>query len=582
MLRRRRARRPDERPAEAPSRPAPGAPASSGAALPPPVAEPSVPVIGGDDPHPSAQVLDELRGFFGGRSTSRPATPPPPPPAASDGRAPAAAAPAAAAHPADAAEVDPAELVPEPTKRSGRRSRKEARREQRAEKRRLAAHAKSAGAAAATAPPSEPAPAGAPSAPLPPPAEAAAFDGGGEGVRIVSGPRRPIADPLLAPPSAAPPAATAPPATESPAAEAPATEPAATQPPAAGAAASSDADTPPLAAPVPAGSAPPRATITIVDDVGLPDAVYLDAGDVLAGTATDDGAGSSAGGTPKRVVIDEGDAHVDGEFLAVDVASAAGRIEPRLRERRAQVKKESRKRRLRWVAVVVIVAGVALSSLAVLGSGLFAVDDVRIEGVAYSAGPEFDAILDDLLGTNVFRVDTNGLAERIESIPWVEDARVSVRFPGSATVEVRERTPAVAFLGADNRYRVLDGKGRVIAVLEGRPTEYIEVFVDNPLDLEPGMIAPRGYTAAATLATMLPVFGPAVAEIHAKQDGSDLWMLLRTANADGQPHDIEVRLGVAENLEAKLTRLLDRLERLDTETGSTSSIDVSTRSNIIS
>lgn len=316
---------------------------------------------------------------------------------------------------------------------------------------------------------------------------------------------------------------------------------------------------------------PPRSTITIVDDTDLPDAVYLDSPD-LDGEAA----------VPARVFIDDGHADHANEPVAVAGAAAPARIEPRLRDRRAQIKKESRKRRLKWVSVVAIVVGAALVSLVVLGSSLFAVDDVHIEGVAYSAGPEFDDVLEDLVGTNVFRVDTGAIATRLESIPWVESARVNVRFPGSATIEVRERTPAVAYLGADNRYRVLDGKGRVITVIAGRPTDYIEVYVDNPLDLEPGMTAPLGYTAAATLATMLPTLGPAVAEIHAKQDGSDLWMLLRTVGNSGAPHEIRVRLGVADNLEGKLARLLAELETRGDGIRNITSIDVSTRNTITS
>ena len=115
----------------------------------------------------------------------------------------------------------------------------------------------------------------------------------------------------------------------------------------------------------------------------------------------------------------------------------------------------------------VIVAGVVLvvvvAALAVLGSSLFAVDEVEVTGNVYTDAAELQAVVDDLTGTPVLLVDTLAAEEQLESIPWVEDARVTTRFPNSATIEIRERTPLVAMPGADGQSRVLDREGRVLA-----------------------------------------------------------------------------------------------------------------------
>ena len=116
-----------------------------------------------------------------------------------------------------------------------------------------------------------------------------------------------------------------------------------------------------------------------------------------------------------------------------------------------------------------VVLVVVVAALAVLGSSLFAVDEVEVTGNVYT-----DAARTSGGGR---RPDGHAGAarrhaaaeEELESIPWVEDARVTTSFPNSATIEIRERTPLVAMPGTDGQTRVLDREGRVLDVGR-RPT----------------------------------------------------------------------------------------------------------------
>ena len=56
-----------------------------------------------------------------------------------------------------------------------------------------------------------------------------------------------------------------------------------------------------------------------------------------------------------------------------------------------------------WPACVLVVV---VAALAVLGSSLFAVDDVDVTGNVYTDAAELQAVVDDLIGTPVLRVDT--------------------------------------------------------------------------------------------------------------------------------------------------------------------------------
>jgi cell division protein FtsQ len=310
--------------------------------------------------------------------------------------------------------------------------------------------------------------------------------------------------------------------------------------------------------PTPDGSA--ASTVRIAGD-DLPDAVYVE-GDL-----------GGAGGGRATVFIDEDPAHAD--VVSIDVATSAARMEPRIRERRIAVKRAVGRRRLRWIALVVAVLLIAVGAFAVLGSGLFEITTVRVDGRVYSGGSGFDAVVEELEGSNVLRVDTDAAERALERIPWVEDARVTTDFPNGARIEVREREPSIAYQGTDGQYRVLDREGRVLDVIAGQPIAYLELFVtgSEPADLEPGQKAPPGYRAAATLAQALtPEIRARVVSISADSGANDLRMLIRP---DVGGRNIEVRFGAAQDLVDKLVRLQTVLTDPDPERAPTELIDVS-------
>lgn len=253
------------------------------------------------------------------------------------------------------------------------------------------------------------------------------------------------------------------------------------------------------------------ATISIGGDDDLPDAVYLD--DHL-----DDTDGS--GGT---VFIDDDGI---GDALAPKDATASG-IEPRIRQRRIGVNRAANRRRLKWLAIGVLVVALALGALTLLGSGLFAIDQVTVQGNVYTDQGRLDAVIEELEGTPVLLADTESAEQALEAIPWVDDARVRARFPGNATIEIRERTPVATMRGVDGLFRVLDPEGRVLDVIEGQPVALILIAGPGTLDQDVGTFAPIGQASAASLVTKLtPTIRPRVESIQVTDDGADLVMIL--------------------------------------------------------
>jgi cell division protein FtsQ len=299
-----------------------------------------------------------------------------------------------------------------------------------------------------------------------------------------------------------------------------------------------------------------RGTISIGGD-DLPDAAYLD----------EEFERDASGSQP--VFIDD-----DGSSDAVlpNEASTRG-IEPRLRQRRIGVKRSENRRRLWWLALAAFVVVVAIGVLAVLGSSWFAVDQVSVSGNVYTEQQALDAVIDELTGTPVLLVDTDAIEAEIEAIPWVEDARVRTSFPDAATIEIRERTPVAAMMGADGRARVIDVDGRVLGLVDGQPVALVWIAGPGTLDVAPGQFASIGYSSAASVVTKLtPDIRSRVESMLVTPDGADLVIVLTSERGP-----VEVRFGSALGENAQIEKLV-RLQRTLDDIGDkpVTVIDVST------
>lgn len=316
---------------------------------------------------------------------------------------------------------------------------------------------------------------------------------------------------------------------------------------------------------VDADATPERVTISIGGGDDLPDAVYLD-------DEVDDGSEGT-------VFIDDDDR---GDAVHPHEAAGPG-IEPRLRQRRIGVRRAEARGRLKWVVLGLVVVVLVIGVLAVLGSGLFAVDRVDVTGRQYADEAAVQSVVDDLMGTPVLLVDTAGAQEELEAIPWVDAARVTTDFPDSVTIELRERVPLAAARGPDGRFRILDREGRVLQIEDGQPVS--PVLIASPLlvDLQPGEFANVGHAAAASIVTKLtPDVRGRLDSIEVTPDGSDMVLRLRrTGDPIGVPGDgsapIEVRLGAAVGDNDQIEKLV-RLERVldDLAASDATIVDVST------
>lgn len=149
-----------------------------------------------------------------------------------------------------------------------------------------------------------------------------------------------------------------------------------------------------------------------------------------------------------------------------------------------------------------LVASIVLV-LIVLASPLVAVRNIDVEGAKYANATLIETVSKSLRGKSVLTVDTNAAQKLLETDPWIESVRIKTYLPSRAVIEINERVPVAWFLGVDNQGRVIDQDGRVLAVVNGRPTEYMLIDGIGP-NLIAGAIASESYKAAAQLAMSLP------------------------------------------------------------------------------
>jgi cell division protein FtsQ len=304
--------------------------------------------------------------------------------------------------------------------------------------------------------------------------------------------------------------------------------------------------TPPATADPPATPNPPRNVIVIGDD-DRPDALYLDeeAGSRLRDVHADEG--DETGGR-STIVISDLDESGRIETLP---ARSSGSMDPRVRARRIAVRRAKSRKRLIWVAIGAAVVLVLVGALAVLASSLFDVRNVDVQGAVYTDPQQLSSIVAGVHGDPILLVDTRQIERQLESIAWVESARVSTQFPHTVFIDIRERKPIATFAGSDGKYRVVDRDGRVLDVVDGVPIDYMLITGANP-DVDRGQFAGRPFASAAQLAIALP---PEIRAVT-KSIGVDA----TTGDLTLQLGDKTVaHLGVATDMSGKLVRLLSEV-----------------------
>lgn len=212
-------------------------------------------------------------------------------------------------------------------------------------------------------------------------------------------------------------------------------------------------------------------------------------------------------------------------------------------ERQRRSRRRERLQKVKWLKLAGAIVACVVVVIALLASPIFAIRSVTVEGNVYTSKEVLVAVTKTLKGASVFTVNTGRARELLLADPWVSDVRITTRFPGKALVEIAERVPIIWYVGDDQKARIVDARGHVIAVLAGWPTKYLRVVGVGP-SLEAGAVADDVYRAAAQLVLALPdELRPLVKSLEVSA-GGELAMTLGggTLIRFGPPNDLQTKL----------------------------------------
>lgn len=230
-----------------------------------------------------------------------------------------------------------------------------------------------------------------------------------------------------------------------------------------------------------------------------------------------------------------------------------------------------------WLTLAAVLVSSPLGFYWLLTSPRFAISGVEVRGRGWLSDAEARALAGIEPGENLFRLDTEAVARRLERLPRIRSAQVIRSLPNRVTVLIEERQPFTLAVLAGRLYW-LDEEGVVLgpeplAVAPGLPV-ITGLGRETPVD-GPSVEAAKPRAALALVRAILRTASPLAAQLSEIDVGrADQGPVLYTV--DG----IEVTLG-DERWEERLGRLEGVLAQLRAQGEPIGSIDLRFRDQVV-
>lgn len=232
------------------------------------------------------------------------------------------------------------------------------------------------------------------------------------------------------------------------------------------------------------------------------------------------------------------------------------RIDPRIRQRRVQVRREEGRRRLHVLTASMAFVGLLAAGAGLTRSPVLDVDYVDVRGAENTPR-------EALLGATglsghplMVEVHTDNVVRQAKALPWVKDATARRQWPGTVRIDLTERVPAALVpVEMGQRWAVSDATGRILDVVTAKPPGL--PVIGNVRDVgAPGSSVAMAAAASLDVAASLPrSLRLRVADLATTPGGEVELQLVEPGGV--------VRLGAAEDLNRKYAALLTLLEKVD-------------------
>lgn len=164
-------------------------------------------------------------------------------------------------------------------------------------------------------------------------------------------------------------------------------------------------------------------------------------------------------------------------------------MDPRIKSRRIDVMRARGRKRLRVLLLIVSLVSLVVGAYLASQSAFLDVDEVLVIGVSGSQAGEVLDVAGIPKGKPLLEVSGSSSANRIEGIPWIDEARVSRSLGGSVTIKVSTRKPVAAF-EREGRWLLVDIEGRVLEEVQLLPYGLLPIIAEN-IDVPVGKWVPE-------------------------------------------------------------------------------------------
>jgi cell division protein FtsQ len=156
-----------------------------------------------------------------------------------------------------------------------------------------------------------------------------------------------------------------------------------------------------------------------------------------------------------------------GTLLAAEearpIAAPPMPIDPRIRARRLEVRRDQRRRPRRIGLVVAIALTVAAAGWGATRSPLLAVRQIEVRGTSHVSRSELVVAAGLDHRRQMLDLGTDQVAARLDTLAWVGRARIERHWPNTVTIAIDERIPVAQMAGPAGQPALVDADGRVLA-----------------------------------------------------------------------------------------------------------------------
>lgn len=233
--------------------------------------------------------------------------------------------------------------------------------------------------------------------------------------------------------------------------------------------------------------------------------------------------------------------------------------------KRASSRQNRKKGALRFkaAAIVVFVLGIGAGVYLTLNSGLFALRETVFYGNRHLSDAELAELGKIRRNSNLVRLSSREVAERLSSSPWIKAASVRKEYPGRLVARVEEAEPTALLLGGAGLFLMDDG-GNVLEKLKGESVPFLPVIVTKGKGRDP-----RSFSEALSLARAVKESGLATQKSRIEITGVEDKPEDLAMTVDG----LVVRIGEG-HYDKKLSRLFELADEIKRRWEKTEYVDL--------